>query len=825
MRIAINLAAATAAVALAMLTGEPAANATNYTITVDASKQTAGNPPFWAASVGTGTASLTLRSDLETHYKIGAREAGFKRVRGHGVLSDAMGIYKGPGSYSWTNFDKYLAAIVSAGMRPIMEMDFMPTALALNGNDKDIYKSITDYKAFITAVVQHCVDKYTLADVSQWYWEIWNEPDYPGFWNGSNSSEATSAKMSEYYTLYDAAVSAITTVLSSAFVGGPATTQSGPVGAFLQHCKSAGTRVTFASSHVYPGGASAASADANGLVSDNNSRISQITSGGYTTSSVMSFNTEWNSSYSGQGGGTGDDLISMDNNWNVGFILKGTKLLSDKNSGNTPALGAFSYWVLSDVFDESSGPSGSYILGKTSNGTLPFGQVFGLMTFQGIRKAAFNAFKMLNYLGPTRLQSSGGTSSDGVDAMATTSASGDSLQILAYDQYATLNTTGTDSVTINVSNLPSTLAGKQVFVTQFIVDATHSNPYSVWTSQSKPTAPTEAQLQALKAAQHLALLQPVSTATLTTSYTTTFTINRQAGTLLILSTKRPVTGRDGLGTMEGEDYDGQSGATKEDSNDIDLGQSISVTSGGSIFYDVVDFSDAGVGSVQMRVNASAATNIEFHADSATGTLLGKCAVAATGGSWATQSCTLTPTSGVHTLYAIFGGAARLNWLLFQAGSTSTTGTGGSGTGTGGSSGTGGVGGKSGTGGTGTTGTGGTGTTGTGGTGTTGTGGTGTTGTGGTGTTGTGGAIVSGAGGTGTTGTGGAGTGTGGTGTGSGAGGSGFGGGTGSGGTAPASGGSGCACNVGGSAGAPGVVLPLGLVMLVTAVRRRRGARR
>ena len=310
-------------------------------------------------------------------------------------------------------------------------------------------------------------------------------------------------------------------------------------------------------------------------MTDNNSRISQITSGGYTTATVTSFNTEWNSSYSGQGGGAGDDLTSMDNNWNVGFILKGVKLLSDKNSGNTPPLGVFSYWVLSDVFDESSGPSGSYILSKTANGTLPFGQVFGLMTFQGIRKAAFNAFKMLNYLGPTRLQSGGGTSSDGVDAMATTSASGDSLQILAYDQYATLNTTGTDSVTINVSNLPSALAGKQVFVTQFIVDATHSNPYSVWTSQSKPTAPTEAQLQAMKAAQHLALLQPVSTATLTTSYTTTFTINRQAGTLLILSVKRPVTGRDGLGTIEGEDYDGQSGATKEDSNDTDLGQSIS----------------------------------------------------------------------------------------------------------------------------------------------------------------------------------------------------------------------------------------------------------
>jgi xylan 1,4-beta-xylosidase len=817
MRIIPNLAATTAAVALAMLTGQNAANATNYTITVDASKQTTGNPPFWAETVGTGTASLTLRSDLETHYKIGAREAGFKRVRGHGVLSDAMGIYQGPGSYSWTNFDKYLASIVAAGMRPIMEMDFMPTKLALNGMDKDIYKSATDYKNFITAIVQHCVDKYGMADVSKWYWEIWNEPDYSGFWNGSSSTEATSAKMTEYYALYDNAVAAITAVIPMALVGGPATTQSSPIGAFLQHCKSAGTRVTFASSHVYPGGASGASADANGLVTDNNSRISQITSGGYTTATVTSFNTEWNSSYSGQGGGTGDDLISMDNNWNVGFILKGTKLLSDKNSGSTPPLGAFSYWVLSDVFDESSGPSGSYILSKTANGSLPFGEVFGLMTFQGIRKAAFNAFKMLNYLGPIRVLSGGGTSSDGVDAMVTLSANSDSIQILAYDQYTTLNSSGSDNVTVSVSNLPAALAGKQVFVTQFIVDATHSNPYSVWTSQSKPSAPSEAQLQAMKAAQHLALMQPVTTTTLTTAYSSTFALTRQSGTLLILSVKRPVTGRDGLGTMEAEDYDGMSGATKEDSNDTDLGQSISVTSGGSIFYDVVDFSDAGVGAVQMRVNAAAATNLEFHADSATGTLLGKCAVSATSG-WATQSCTLTPISGVHTLYVVFDGAARLNWLLFQA-STSTTGTGGSGAGTGGSSGTGGAGGKGGS-------------NGTGGTGTTGTGGTGTTGTGGTGTTGTGGSIVTGTGGTGTTGAGGTGTGTGGSGTGTGGSsdgtggsGSGYGGATGTGGTAAASGGSGCSCDVGRSAGAPGVVLPFGLLMVVAGVRRRRRAPR
>src|SRR6478609_8730757 len=214
-----------AAIAFVALNGGGVASATSYTIAVDASNQTTGNPRFWTASVGTGTASLTLRPDLQTHYKIANRELGMQRVRGHGVLSDDMGIYKGPGSYDWTNLDIYLNAIVSAGMRPFMELDYMPTALALTGSKIDFPKDVNAYKQFIQAVVQHCVDKYGAADAGQWYWEVWNEPDYPGFWNGMNASEALATKMTDYYALYDAAVDAITAVLPNALVGGPATTE------------------------------------------------------------------------------------------------------------------------------------------------------------------------------------------------------------------------------------------------------------------------------------------------------------------------------------------------------------------------------------------------------------------------------------------------------------------------------------------------------------------------------------------------------------------------------------------------------------------------
>ena len=68
------------------------------------------------------------------------------------------------------------------------------------------------------------------------------------------------------------------------------------------------------------------------------------------------------------------------------------------------------------------------------------------------------------------------------------------------------------------------------------------------------------------------VVRELPTCLLATGYTVTEVVQDDAGARV------SVTGRDGLGTMEAEDYDGQSGATKEDSNDTDLGQSISVTS-------------------------------------------------------------------------------------------------------------------------------------------------------------------------------------------------------------------------------------------------------
>jgi xylan 1,4-beta-xylosidase len=792
----ISRGLATIALGLAVLAGAKVASA--GTITVDASKQTAGNPHFWSAAFGTGRAKLVLRSDWQTHNKIGNRELGAQRVRGHGLLNDDVGLWKSAGTYDWKNLDTYLTAITSANMRPIIELDFMPTGLSSkSGSATSPPKDYAEWKNFVKALTQHLVDKYGMDDVSKWYFEVWNEPDYPGFWDGSD--------MNAYYTLYDNTVDALTSVIPNVLVGGPATTNAGPVSAFLKHCKSANKRVTFASSHCYPGGsATGTSADPNGLVTDNTTRISAITGAGYSTTDVKSFNTEWNSSYSGQGVGSGDAVVSMDNHWNVGFIIKSAKLLSDQNKGDTAPLDVFSYWALSDVFDEDGGTDGIHM---TQTPNTPFGTIFGVMTFQGMRKAAFNAFKLLNYTGTKRLMLSGGNdNSGGINGMATTSDSGDSLQILLYNYNNTLNTASGsgDSQAISVTGLPSVLAGKEVYVTQYLVDQNHSNPYSVWETQGKPANPTEDQWRQMHAAQHLSVTTAKKTLTDAT-FSTTVMMAKQSGLLLIVSTKRPLMGRDALVEIEGEDFDGQDKATKEDSGDSTLGQSISVSSGGYVYFENVDYTDDGVDSVQLRVKADADTTVELHQDKQDGTLLGKCAVT-TSSSWASQSCTLSQkVTGVSKLYLVFSGAAHLNWLKFQGGS-SNPGSGGSGAGgsaAGGSSGS--NGGASGSAAGGSSGRGGA---------------AGNAAGGGPGNNG--GAAGSGNGGTSSKGNGGS-SDSGGAGGSAGNGNSGSGGASGAGGSTNTGGSSGCACRIGDTRGPSGALVIVGFI--ATALWRRRSLAR
>ena len=152
--------------------------------------------------------------------------------------------------YDWTVIDKIFDTYVERGIKPLVEIGFMPKALSVkpepyrhNWEPGNPYANIytgwayppKDYEKWAELVfqwVQHSVDRYGKEEVETWYWEPWNEPNI-GYWQGTTE---------EYLKLYDYTADAVKRALPTAIMGGPHST--GPswdeaevfLRTFLEHC-------------------------------------------------------------------------------------------------------------------------------------------------------------------------------------------------------------------------------------------------------------------------------------------------------------------------------------------------------------------------------------------------------------------------------------------------------------------------------------------------------------------------------------------------------------------------------------------------------------
>lgn len=495
--------------------------AINYDLTVNGDDNEGEVPHFWSRCCGTGGAQLCLKDEWKVAAKIGVEEAGFEAYRGHRILSASNPLRWSGGNsvtYDWTTFDQIYDFLVdSLGTVPIVELSAQPRDLETSG-EWSPPKDLNVYRDLIERVVSHCIDRYGMERVSKWYWEVWNEWDYEGFWQGGTEQQ--------YYEMYKYAVEGAKSAYPDIKIGGPSTTISGSdrLSNFLNYCKSNNVKVDLVTNHCYGGGASGPNADAVAVRNDNRRREDAIRNFGQE---LISMNTEYSSSYNGQGGNSGANCYSMDNHINAPFVAKCVKLILDDHTAGTYAVpDVLSYWAISDVFDE-----GSYI---ENNNLVPFGQVFGLINYQGIRKATFNAFKMLHMMGTIRLSLSGGTGeADGVDGFATVNDDNSQVAVMVYNFYKSLDgQTAVDDVALTVNNLP--LSNGEVEVRHYRVDETHSNAYDVWIKQGKPARPSTAQWDEMRAASNLAELGPMTTIDYSGNpYTETFTLPRQSVSLLL----------------------------------------------------------------------------------------------------------------------------------------------------------------------------------------------------------------------------------------------------------------------------------------------------
>jgi xylan 1,4-beta-xylosidase len=192
----------------------------------------------WQHTVGSCHAPIALRADWQEQLRRCRAELGFRYVRFHGLLSDDVGtaVEHGDGLlYSFFNADRIVDFLLSIGMRPFVELSFMPAALASGS------KTVFDYRGNVTppkdyrqwsmlihTLVRHWVDRYGIREVAEWFFEVWNEPNLKAFWTGTRKDD---------FKLYRVTADAIKKIDPSLKVGGPATARDGWIEEFLEFCE------------------------------------------------------------------------------------------------------------------------------------------------------------------------------------------------------------------------------------------------------------------------------------------------------------------------------------------------------------------------------------------------------------------------------------------------------------------------------------------------------------------------------------------------------------------------------------------------------------
>jgi xylan 1,4-beta-xylosidase len=309
--------------------------------TCDFSSKPEALPHFWEHCVGSGHATLALRADWQTQLRQCREELGFRHVRFHGLFDDDMNTVIKEGDewiYSFHNADQIYDFLRSIQMRPIVELSFMPTALASGNQTTFHYKAnITppaDYEQWATLVskaASHWIDRYGAKEVSMWPMEVWNEPNMKGFWTGSQQ---------DYFRLFETTHKALKHVHSELKVGGPVTAQNAWIDEFLAYCAKAGVPPDFISTHTYP-------TDARGSPDDDTKQTLSKSKLGILRERAQKvrkqvgkrplYYTEWSTSSNPR-----DEL--HDEPYAAAYVTQAMLNMGD-------LVDAYSYWTFSDIFE------------------------------------------------------------------------------------------------------------------------------------------------------------------------------------------------------------------------------------------------------------------------------------------------------------------------------------------------------------------------------------------------------------------------------------------------------------------------------------------
>ncbi|KAF5389642.1 hypothetical protein D9757_004158 [Collybiopsis confluens] len=430
--------------------------------------------------------------------------------------------------YNFTIVDEIFDAYMENGVKPYVEIGFMPQALSTSPNpysfnftptaNPDIIftgwsnppVSFPKWEELIFQWAQHSVDKYGEEEVNTWYWEVWNEPNIP-YWNGTEE---------QYFTLYDYSVNGVLRALPSATVGGPAVAggASGDfLGLFLTHTingtnnatGSGGAPLDFISFHAK---GSPTFIDATDSVPAHlqMNMASALQNVDDAFSVIQSFHTVNHLPI----------VISEDDPDSLAAGV--TPNVEYRNGLIYPSYTAAAFTREIDLAEQY----GVNFTGATTwafeYDDHPYFDGFRVLATNQIDKPILNIFRIFGMMESKRLeaQSTGQyplaavmTSSvrneSDVGVLASISEGGDKIAVVVWNYHDDALPKPDAQISLNISNaFVGGASGRVTSLTHYRIDQSHSNAYSAWKLMGSPQHPTPNQQIDLKMAGMLQMLQP-----------------------------------------------------------------------------------------------------------------------------------------------------------------------------------------------------------------------------------------------------------------------------------------------------------------------------
>ena len=427
----------------------------------------------------------------------------------------------GKATYEFTILDGIFDAFMAAGVRPLVELGFMPKDLAadlpdrhepyqvhypqstVSGKSNNPPKDYAKWAELVRVVTAHLVERYGRDKVLQWYFEVWNEPDID-YWH---------ADASQYLKLYDYSVAAVRTALPGAKVGGPASTGPGNPKAyafldtFLKHVSSGVSAVNgkavpidFISFHAKGRPTIQDGAVTMGISNE----LNDVNKGFELIASYPKLRTLpiILSEADPEGCAACSSKVNPANNYRNGTLY--------------PAYTAAAYKALFGLQDLHNVNLISMLSWSFEFEDKDYFEGFRSLATNGIEKPVLNVFRMFALMSGNRVKvestgqipldtmlTSGVRNAPDVDAFATVADR--EAAVLAWNYHDVADGTVSSVATkITVTGIPASV--RRVLVEHYRIDETHSNSYTVWQAMGSPQQPTDVQYARLKAAGQLELL-------------------------------------------------------------------------------------------------------------------------------------------------------------------------------------------------------------------------------------------------------------------------------------------------------------------------------